>query len=50
MGVAYGKLGQTEKLCSVYKDTLSFVKQVPDSHVPRLVKKSIDDLSLGCLK
>ncbi|MBN3909712.1 MAG: hypothetical protein HWQ35_25205 [Nostoc sp. NMS1] len=50
MGVAYEKLGQTEKLCSVYKDTLNFVKQVPDSHVPRLVKKSIDDLSLGCLK
>jgi tetratricopeptide (TPR) repeat protein len=50
MGVAYEKLGKTEKSCSVYKDTLSFVKQVPDSHVPRLVKKSIDDLSSGCLK
>ncbi|WP_414573604.1 tetratricopeptide repeat protein [Nostoc sp. CCY 9925] len=47
MGVAYEKLGSTEKACSVYKDTLSFVKQVPNSHVPRLVKKSIDDLNLG---
>ncbi|MDZ8257929.1 hypothetical protein [Nostoc sp. ChiQUE01b] len=50
MGVAYEKLGSTEKSCSVYKDTLSFVKQVLNSHVLRLVKKSIDELSSGCLK
>jgi hypothetical protein len=50
MGVAYQNLGQPEKACSVYKDTLSRVKQIPDIHLVRLIKKSKDDLSLACLK